>query len=214
MLSAGPISPEERHWANDKRVEEHADLARLRGGAAIPLTLGASWTGAATLDAGTRDHAQASIGFAAVFMWGEFLICRPAKRSVGLEGESVTRETTRFPGGAHLWGSRAGRRSRVWRWGWESRSPCCRAQRLWLELRAQFESQVPDPQREHLPAFLSPGRMAAPPIRVLLTVFLGEDRFTGTTMQRQRDHVAGRERLLWQVGEDQFVDPPRTCLSP
>ncbi len=39
---------------------------------------------------------------------------------------------------------------------WEGRSKLGRAQWLWLELMAQFESQVPEPLRDHLPARLTP----------------------------------------------------------
>lgn len=103
MLSAGSISPEERRGANDKRVEQHADLARLCGGAAIPLALFTQWTGAATLDASTRDHAQASLGFSAVLMWDQLLVSRAPKRSIGLERKILARKATRFPCGTRVW---------------------------------------------------------------------------------------------------------------
>jgi len=81
---------------------------------------------------------------------------------------------------------------------------------LAMPVMAQFESQVPGPLRDHLPPFLSPGRLTAPPVRVLLTVFIREDWFKGTTMQIQLTHVAGREGVLWQIREEQFVDNART----
>lgn len=46
------------------------------------------------------------------------------------------------------------------------------AQRFWLQLMAQFESHIPYPLGHNLPAFLSPGRVATPPVRVLLVVFI------------------------------------------
>jgi hypothetical protein len=39
MLSAAPVTPEERSRANDERVEQHTHLARFARGFAIPLTL-------------------------------------------------------------------------------------------------------------------------------------------------------------------------------
>lgn len=47
-----------------------------------------------------------------------------------------------------------------------------RAYRIRMEVMAQFESQIPDPLSDQLPTFLSPGRVAAPPVRVLLAVFV------------------------------------------
>ncbi len=99
----------------------------------------------------------------------------------------------------------------MWWWRWESRSKLSRAQWLWLELMAQFESQVPGPLRDHLPAFLPPGRMTAPAVWVLLLVFIGEDRGVSPAMQVQLDHIAGGEGVLWQIREEQFVDHPCAC---
>jgi hypothetical protein len=39
MLSAAPISPEERLTANHERMQEHTHLARLCRSVAVPLTL-------------------------------------------------------------------------------------------------------------------------------------------------------------------------------
>jgi hypothetical protein len=73
---------------------------------------------------------------------------------------------------------------------------------------AQFESKVPDLLRDHLPGFLPPGRVAAPPVGVLLVVFIGGYRLKSAAMQIQLDHIAGGKRLLWQIGEEEFVDDP------
>ncbi|HXR66769.1 MAG TPA: hypothetical protein VN729_12630, partial [Ktedonobacteraceae bacterium] len=48
--------------------------------------------------------------------------------------------------------------------------------------------------------------MAAPPIGVDLLIFIGERRLKGATMQVQLNHIAGREGVLWQIREEQFVD--------
>lgn len=53
--------------------------------------------------------------------------------------------------------------------------------------------------------------MTAPPIRILLAVFLGEDRFKGATMQVPLDYIASREDVGWQVCEEQFVDHSFSC---
>jgi hypothetical protein len=93
-------------------MQQHADLARLCGGAAIPLALLTEWTGAATLDAGPIDHAQAPIGFSAVFMRSQFLVCWAPKRSIGLERKVLTREATGLPCGTHLLSGHSQRQER------------------------------------------------------------------------------------------------------
>jgi hypothetical protein len=50
MLSPAPVTPEEGGRADDERVEQHAHLARLGGGTAIPLALPAHRTRTATAD--------------------------------------------------------------------------------------------------------------------------------------------------------------------
>jgi hypothetical protein len=47
-----------------------------------------------------------------------------------------------------------------------------RAHRVRMKLVPQFEPQVPSPLRDHLPALLSRGRVAAPAVGVLLDVFI------------------------------------------
>jgi hypothetical protein len=68
VLSAAPISPEQRCWTNDERMEQHADLARLFGGAALPLALLAERAGTTTANAGSIHHPQTPIGFSALLM--------------------------------------------------------------------------------------------------------------------------------------------------
>lgn len=55
--------------------------------------------------------------------------------------------------------------------------------------------------------------MTAPTVRVLLSVFIREDWFNGSTMQGPLDHIAGREGVWWQVREAPFVDHPCACHS-
>jgi len=58
-----------------------------------------------------------------------------------------------------------------WR-GEECRSKLGRANWVRMKLMPQFESEIPDPLGDQLPALLSPSRVAAPPVRVLLSVFI------------------------------------------
>ena len=88
----------------------------------------------------------------------------------------------------------------------ESSSELGRAQRRWFHLMPQFQAEVPDPLGDQLPAFLSPGRLATPPVGIDLLVFIGEQGLKGTTMQVQLDHIAGGEGVLRKVGEEEFVD--------
>ena len=113
MFSAGPISPEQWCRTDAKRMQQHADLARLRGVAAQPLALFPQRAGTTTADAGSIHDAQASVSFSAVFMRGQFLIGRAPKRSIGLEGEILAREATNLPCGTYFWRSIARSRSGV-----------------------------------------------------------------------------------------------------
>jgi hypothetical protein len=70
MNSPTSIMPEERLTPNHERMQEDAHLARLRRGAAIPLTLLAERTGAAPANASRIHHAQAPIGFSTPFLGG------------------------------------------------------------------------------------------------------------------------------------------------
>jgi hypothetical protein len=68
-------------------MQEHTHLARLRGGAAIPLTLFAQGTGTATADAGPIDDAQGSVSFSALFMRDQLLVSGAPQRPIGLESK-------------------------------------------------------------------------------------------------------------------------------
>jgi len=59
---------------------------------------------------------------------------------------------------------------------------------------AEFQPEIPEPLRQDLKAFLSPGRVRDPTIGVLLLVFIGEDRLKRATMQVQIEHIFGTER--------------------
>src|SRR5713226_5346741 len=93
---------------------------------------------------------------------------------------------------------------------WESRSKLGDAQGGWFQLMPQFQPEVPDPLRDQLPAFLTPGGMAAPAVGILLVVFIRQCRLKGAAMQIQFDDIDRGECPLWQLGEEKFVDDPRT----
>jgi hypothetical protein len=99
----------------------------------------------------------------------------------------------------------------VWRRGWKSRSKLDRADWVRMEVMPQFESQVPDPLGNQLPALLSPGRVAAPSIGVDFLVFISEHRLKAPAMQVQLDDIAGGECLLRQVREEELVDDAFSC---
>lgn len=98
MLSMTPISPEQRLFTNDERMQEHTHLARLCGGVPIPLALFTQQTGAAAADAGSVHDAQATISFLASFMGEQVVASRTPERAIGLKRKVVSGEASRFPG--------------------------------------------------------------------------------------------------------------------
>jgi len=71
---------------------------RLRGLAAIPLTLLAQWAGATTADAGCIHHTQAPIGLPTPLMGVKLLPCWTPECPIGLERKSLAGEATCLPG--------------------------------------------------------------------------------------------------------------------
>lgn len=98
MKSPTPATPEHGRRPDDEGMEQHAYLARLPGGAALPLTLLTQQTGATTADAGRIDNTQTSIGLAASLMSRKQLPCWTAKRPIRLERKLLAREATCLPG--------------------------------------------------------------------------------------------------------------------
>lgn len=113
MLPAAPVMPEERRSCDREGMQQDTDLPRLCGGSAIPLARLSQGTGPTTANAGSIDHAQAPIGFSALFMWDQFLLGRATQRAIGLESKVLAREAARFPGQAHVRRSIARGGSRV-----------------------------------------------------------------------------------------------------
>jgi len=74
----------------------------------------------------------------------------------------------------------------------------------------QFETQVPEPLGDDLPALLARCRMADPAVWVLFLVFISQRRGTRPTMQIQRHDITSHERALGELCHKQFVDHTQT----
>src|ERR1700675_3098966 len=85
MESPTPILPEERSRTDGEGMQEHTHLARLCGGAALPLTLFAQGTGATTADAGRIHDAQDPVGFLAPLLRDQRLVSRTAEGAIRLQ---------------------------------------------------------------------------------------------------------------------------------
>jgi hypothetical protein len=187
-------------------MEQEADLARLRGSAAIPLTLLTQRTRAAVANAGRIQHAQATIGFSTPLLGMKRLSCGTTQRSVGLERKVLTRKAPRFPGAG------CGRRA-IPRCGSagggsllarlrDGGSKLGRAHRSRLDLSPHLQPQVPHPLAHDAPCLSAVSGVTTPPIRVNLLLFVKKLRFKGAAMQIQFDHLASGEGLLWQIREE------------
>jgi hypothetical protein len=115
MNPSAPILPEQWPKTNRQWMQQDADLARLLGGTALPLALGAPWTRTATVEASPVHNPQAAIDFCAAFMRDQRLVSRTAQGPIWPEREVLSGETTGFPGQAYLRGRIACGRCRV---GW------------------------------------------------------------------------------------------------
>ncbi len=90
MLPPFPVTPEQGSRPNFAGMQQHADLAWLFGGAAIPLTLLAQWARAAMANTGSIHDAQAPVGFSAVLMGDEFLLSRAPQCPIRLKSKVLT----------------------------------------------------------------------------------------------------------------------------
>jgi len=98
VRSPAPISPEQRRRTNPERMQQDTDPTWFCGCFPVPLTLLAQRAAATIKYPGAVEHAQTAIGFAALLGWAQRLASRTVQRPIGLEGEVLPRETTRFPG--------------------------------------------------------------------------------------------------------------------
>ena len=94
----------------------------------------------------------------------------------------------------------------MWWSGGHSRSKLGCAYRIRMKLVSQLQAQVPDPLADNTPCLLTASGVTTPTIRADLLIFVRKLRFKGTAMQVQLNHIAGREGVLRQFREEQFVD--------
>lgn len=172
MLPAAPVMPEERRPCDREGMQQDTDLARFCGGSAIPLALVAQRTRTTSAQAGSIDHAQAAIGFSAVFMREQLLMSRTEHRAIGLKRKVLPRVPPSFPSTSNN-GSPIALCRRLPSFGLvQGRSELGGTHRLRLEVMPQFQPEVPDPLRNALPCFLSPGGVRAPPVGIDLLIFV------------------------------------------
>jgi len=210
MKPATPILPEEWGRTSLEGMQEHTDLPRCGRRSAIPLAVLAERTGATRVDAGGRDQTQASIGFSTLLLVMQRLPCGTPHRPIRLEGNVLSREAPSLPGSAdHRLAISLFCRVLPIRLR-ESRGTRGRAHGRRFQLLSSFEAQVPCPLRDDLPGFVSTCSMRAPPIRVVLTVFIRKGRLKGTTMQGERHDIRSGKGLVRQRRHTQLGDQPIT----
>jgi len=81
-----------------------------------------------------------------------------------------------------------------------------RAQLARGELLPQFEAKVPDPLTQDLPECLSIGAMGTPAVRILLQIFVGEDRLKRASVQVEVEHIRAGKRKPGKGAHKQLVD--------
>lgn len=192
-------------------MQQHTHPAWVLGLMAMPLALRTHLAGTTVGDAGFVDDAQAAVPLPTVLLGKEPLACWATDGPIWLEGKVLARVAPGFPGSPDDGRLIALRRRLLCLRRAESRSELGGAQRLRFEHMPQFQAQVPDPLGDHLPAFLSPGCVAAPSVGVEFAVFIGESWLESSAMQVQFDDIAGAECLLRQIREEEFIDDSRTC---
>src|SRR6266536_1019320 len=211
---AAPVPPQQRSRSDREGMQKHTHLTRLGCHFALPLALLAQRARAATADAGGVHDAQASIGFPAPFVRRQLLPGGTAQCAIGLEGKVATREAIGFPGRSDFrWSISLCRGSRVESLSLlsqVSRSKLGGAHRIGVQVMAQFQTEVPEPLADELPALLSPGGMTTPPNRVLLAILIGECIFKRATMQIECYYISSGEGILWEHRQEQLVDDPIT----
>src|SRR5207247_9035790 len=97
MLPATPSLPEQGSRPNLERMQQQADPARLRRGAAMPLTLLAQGTRATLADLCRVDQAQAAISLMALFGCRNRYIGCARQGSIRLKAKASTRDAAGFP---------------------------------------------------------------------------------------------------------------------
>src|SRR5215471_7965708 len=158
MLPAAPITPSQGSRPNQERMQQHADLARLGRGAALPLTLVAERARAATANTGCIHHSQTSVSFLTPLLDSKRLPCWTPERPIRLKRKVLSREPASFPRGSTGRWTIPGCRSRGGRTCGslracrrESESKIGRAQGSRLQVMPQLQTQVPHPLAHDTP---------------------------------------------------------------
>jgi hypothetical protein len=154
----------------------HSRGLRLRGCAAIPLTLLTQGAGTTTADAGSIHQAPTAISFSASFMGHQRLVGRTTQGAIRLEHKVLPGEAARFEGNSHRWLAIP---TGIERLGFDlggSWSKLSRAYRVRLQLMPQLQTQVPHPLAYDTPCLLTASCVATPSIRVDLLIFVREHR--------------------------------------
>lgn len=97
------LAKPQRSRSHFQGMKQDADLARFGCRISTPLALLAQRTRTATANARPIDHAQAAIGFAAMFVREQLLIRRTTQGSISLEGKILPRKATCFESGRNPW---------------------------------------------------------------------------------------------------------------
>jgi hypothetical protein len=92
--------------------------------------------------------------------------------------------------------------------GWPCRAEFGQAERRGLKRRPQFQTQVPDPLAENLPAFLSPRRVFSPAVWILCLVLIGQDGLESAPLHLESHPIGAGEPARWQAGTEQFIPDP------
>jgi len=77
----------------------------------------------------------------------------------------------------------------------------------------QFQPHIPHPLAHDLPALLSLGGLATPPIRVLFLILVRECIFKRASVQVEGDHISSGERVLGKIRQEEFIDNALTAAA-
>src|SRR5690242_3413331 len=202
--SAGPVVPQQWRGTHLHWMKEEAHLAWLPGLVAVPLTLLPQATGATICNPGSVDDTQTSSLLAAALAGKETLACRAPHCPVRLESKGFPCKAPGFPRSPNHRRPIALFRCLPCSGLGDSGSELRGAHRFRLERIPKLQAEVPDPLRDHLPAFLSPGGVTAPSVKIEFAVFIGKQRLESAPMQVQLDDIRGSERRLRHIGEEEF----------